>query len=102
MHFVYYILGNVLQDEEYFYISLPLFVIYTIFSLLGIMFAVVCLVFELWFRNQKYVISIFVATATYNGFFVSQISKAWESICQCHDYCWCSCVLFDSDPVWSG
>ena len=49
------VLGNVLQDEEHFYISLPLFIMYTSLSILGILFAIICLVFELSFRNQKYV-----------------------------------------------
>ena len=48
-------LGNVVQDEEHIYITLGLFVVYTILSILGIIFAAICLVFNLWFRNQKYV-----------------------------------------------
>ena len=39
---------------------LPLFVIYTIFSIIGIIFAVICLIFNLWFRNQKYVCILFI------------------------------------------
>ena len=51
-----YFLGNVLQDEEHAYISVPLFTIYTILSISGIIFVAICLVFNLWFRNQKYVL----------------------------------------------
>ena len=54
MQFYLLYLGTVLEDEEYFYISLPLFAAYTIFSLFGIMFAIFCLAFEMWFRNQRY------------------------------------------------
>ena len=43
------------QDEEEFHIALPLFVIYTILSIFGIIFAAGCLIFNIWFRNQKYV-----------------------------------------------
>jgi len=48
-------IDGVTEDEEYIYIALPLFVIYTTLSILGIIFATVCLVFNLWFREQKYV-----------------------------------------------
>jgi len=47
--------GGVTEDEEYIHIVLPLFVIYTVLSVLGIIFATVCLVFNLWFREKKYV-----------------------------------------------
>ena len=49
------ILGTVVQDEEHIYITLGLFITYTILSIIGIIFATICLVFNLWFRNQKYV-----------------------------------------------
>jgi len=48
-------IGGIAEDENYIQIVLPLFVIYTVLSILGIMFATVCLVFNLWFREQKYV-----------------------------------------------
>ena len=48
-------IDGIAEDEEYVYIVLPLFVIYTVLSVLGIIFATVCLVFNLWFREQKYV-----------------------------------------------
>ena len=44
------------QDEEPVYISLQLFVLYTIIAVIGIIFTVICLVFNLWFREQRYVI----------------------------------------------
>ncbi|XP_065899540.1 gamma-aminobutyric acid type B receptor subunit 2-like isoform X3 [Dysidea avara] len=46
---------GVAEDEEYIHIVLPLFITYTALSLLGIIFAIVCLVFNLWFREQKLV-----------------------------------------------
>ena len=51
-----YFLDKIPQDEEHIYISLPLFIVYTIFALLGILFAIICLILNLWFREQKYVI----------------------------------------------
>jgi len=51
--FVFVFLGTVAEDEEYIRIALPWFVIYTILSIVGMFFAIVCLVFNLWFRNQK-------------------------------------------------
>ncbi|XP_065899522.1 gamma-aminobutyric acid type B receptor subunit 2-like isoform X2 [Dysidea avara] len=42
-------------DEEQVHISLAWFIVYTILSFLGICFAMVCLIFNLWFRNQKVV-----------------------------------------------
>jgi len=48
-------IGGIAEDENYIHIVLPLFVIYTVLSVLGIIFATVCLVFNLWFREQKYV-----------------------------------------------
>ena len=51
--YVCYDLDGIPQDEEYLRIALPLFVMYTIFSFFGVSFAFVCLVFNLWFRNQK-------------------------------------------------
>ena len=41
------------QDEEEFLIALPLFVTYVILSIVGIIFAMGCLIFNLWYRNQK-------------------------------------------------
>ena len=49
-------IDGIAEDEEYIHIVLPLFVTYTVLSLLGTIFAIVCLVFNLWFREQKYVI----------------------------------------------
>ncbi|XP_065899591.1 gamma-aminobutyric acid type B receptor subunit 2-like [Dysidea avara] len=46
---------DIVDDEEHFYISLPLFVVYTMLSLLGVLFSIICLVFNLWFRKQKLV-----------------------------------------------
>ncbi|XP_065899536.1 gamma-aminobutyric acid type B receptor subunit 2-like [Dysidea avara] len=46
---------GIAEDEEYIHIVLPLFVTYTVLSLLGTIFAIVCLVFNLWFREQKLV-----------------------------------------------
>ena len=40
------------QDEEYIYIEEPLFIVYTIFSCFGIVFAFVLLGFNLLFRNR--------------------------------------------------
>ena len=48
-------LDNVPEDETFDRIALPLFVTYTILSVLGMIFACICLCFNLWFRNQKYV-----------------------------------------------
>ena len=48
------------QDEEYVQISSTWFIIHTAVSLLGMLFAVACLIFNLWFRDQKYVIESFV------------------------------------------
>ena len=46
-------LDDIPEDETFNRISLPLFVSYTILSLFGVIFACVCLWFNLWFRNQK-------------------------------------------------
>ncbi|XP_065899508.1 gamma-aminobutyric acid type B receptor subunit 2-like isoform X2 [Dysidea avara] len=43
------------QDEEYVQISSTWFIIHTAVSLLGMLFAVACLIFNLWFRDQKLV-----------------------------------------------
>ena len=51
-----YFLDEIPKDEENVYISLPLFIVYTIIAIIGILFAIVSLVLNLWFRNQKYVI----------------------------------------------
>ncbi|XP_065899518.1 gamma-aminobutyric acid type B receptor subunit 2-like isoform X2 [Dysidea avara] len=47
--------GGAAEDEEYSRIYVSLFVIYTVLSIFGIIFAVICLVFNLWFRKQKLV-----------------------------------------------
>ena len=49
-------IGGVAEDEEYLHVVEALFAIYTVLSIFGIIFAVICLVFNLWFRKQKYVI----------------------------------------------
>ena len=46
------------QDEEYTYISSPLFITYTIIATFGIIFATTCLICNLWLRNQKYVVML--------------------------------------------
>ena len=51
-------LDEIPQDEEYIYISLPLFIIYTIIAIFGIIFATICLILNLLLRNQKYVIDL--------------------------------------------
>jgi len=43
-------------DEEYVHINLALFVFYTVLSLFGVLFATICLLFNLWFKDKKYVI----------------------------------------------
>ena len=40
-------------DERYVRISLELFVLYTIVSVIGVVFACVCLWFNLWYKNHK-------------------------------------------------
>ena len=47
------VLDDFPEDETFNRISLPLFVSYTILSSFGVIFACVCLWFNLWFRNQK-------------------------------------------------
>ena len=59
-------LDDVAQDEERIRITMPLFVIYTIFSIFGIIFAFACSVFNLWFRKQKYASHCLCITAYYN------------------------------------
>ena len=49
-----YCLDEIPQDEEHVHISLPLFIVYTIIAVIGILFAIISLVLNLWFRNQKY------------------------------------------------
>ena len=49
------LLDEIPQDEEHVYISLPLFIVYTIIAIFGIVFAIICLILNLWLRNQKYV-----------------------------------------------
>ena len=53
------------QDEERIHISLPLFSMYTIISIIGIFFAIICLVLNLWFREQKYVINYVCSYISY-------------------------------------
>jgi len=53
-----FLIAGVAKDEEYFRIFVSLFVIYTILSIFGVGFAVICLIFNLWFRKQKYVIKV--------------------------------------------
>ena len=53
--FIFYLPDNIPVDETYDRIELGLFVSYTILSIIGIIFACICLWFNLWFRNQKYV-----------------------------------------------
>ena len=57
MRFLSYFLDEIPQDEEPIHISLPLFSVYTIIAIIGIAFAIICLVLNLWFRKQKYVIN---------------------------------------------
>ena len=52
------LLDKIQQDEEPSRIVLPLFIIYALFAIFGIILAIICLVFNLWFSNQKYVIYI--------------------------------------------
>ena len=102
-HYYYdYCLDGIAQDEEYFRIELSLFVIYTIFSIFGVIFAVICLLFNLWFRNQKYVYMLFT-DSNYNvhHFTYIQVSEAWESVHQHYDCSWCDHVLYNSNSVWS-
>ncbi|XP_065899532.1 gamma-aminobutyric acid type B receptor subunit 2-like [Dysidea avara] len=47
--------GGAAEDEEYSRIYVSLFVIYTVLSIFGVIFAVICLVFNLWFRKQRLV-----------------------------------------------
>ena len=44
------------QDEEYNYISLQLFIAYAIIAIIGIIFAIICVIINLWLRDRKYVI----------------------------------------------
>jgi len=39
-------------DEEDNYIDTPLFAIYTVLSIIGILFACAMLIFNLWYREQ--------------------------------------------------
>ena len=41
------------EDLEHIYISFPLFIVYTIIAVIGIIFAIVCLIINLWPKNQK-------------------------------------------------
>ena len=51
-----YFLDEIPQDEENVYISLSLFSVYTTIAIIGIIFAIICLTLNLWFRKHKYVI----------------------------------------------
>ena len=81
--FLSYILDEIAQDEEHIHISLPLFSVYTVIANIGIIFAIICLVLNLWFREQKYVIFIFnyIAIISNYIFIILQISETWQSIC---------------------
>ncbi|XP_065899549.1 gamma-aminobutyric acid type B receptor subunit 2-like isoform X3 [Dysidea avara] len=46
---------NIANDEEHSYIKAFLFATYTVLSAIGIVFACVMLIFNLWFRKQPYV-----------------------------------------------
>ena len=50
---IFILLDEIPQDEEYIYISLSLFIIYTITAIFGILFAGICLAINLWLRNQR-------------------------------------------------
>ena len=43
---------NIANDEEHSYIKALLFATYTVLSAIGIVFACVMLIFNLWFRKQ--------------------------------------------------
>ena len=47
------IAGGVPADQEYVRISLPLFITYSVLAVLGVVFACICLWFNLWFRDHK-------------------------------------------------
>ena len=54
--FALYFLGAIPpenEDMEHIYISFPLFIVYTIIAVIGLIFAIVCLIINLWPRNQK-------------------------------------------------
>ena len=70
----YISLDGIAEDEEYFRIKLPLFAIYTILSVIGVIFALVCFLFNIWFRNQKYV-AIHMYTCSYHYACMQQILK---------------------------
>ena len=44
--------------EKYTYISSPLFITYTIIAAFGIIIATMCLICNLWLRNQKYIVML--------------------------------------------
>lgn len=45
------------QDEQFVYINKALFIIYAILSCIGIVFAIVCLIMNLIFKERKYVVT---------------------------------------------
>ena len=70
------------QDEEHIYITLSLYVIYKIIAIIGIIFAMVCLVINLWLRNQKYVSQLLYLTVLSIPVCIFlQISETWQSLC---------------------
>lgn len=53
---VYSILVGVPEDEIFVYIHVALFVLYTILACAGILFALICLVINIYFRDKKCVL----------------------------------------------
>ena len=45
-------------DEEYITVGVPVTVVYIILSVIGIIFAVLCLIFNFVYRNKRYEISL--------------------------------------------
>ena len=75
-------IDDIVDDEEHFYISLPLFVVYTMLSLLGVLFAIICLVFNLWFREQKYVIITRGGSRNFAYWFQNGRAYSFNNICK--------------------
>ena len=46
------VMAGMAVDEEHTYIDTPLFATYTVLSVIGIVFACVMLIFNLWYREQ--------------------------------------------------
>ena len=53
LHMCIYIPEGVLEEVEEVFIHLALFGFYTILAALGIIFAIVCLIFNLVFKEKK-------------------------------------------------